>query len=61
MNSKRAQNIFDGLASQYMGVEAPVPVSAKLDDLNIISHIILNTAEHPHSSIPERQDNSQSI
>ncbi|GAB4855539.1 hypothetical protein Ancab_024159 [Ancistrocladus abbreviatus] len=41
--------------SQDMGIEAPIPVSAKLGDLNNVFRRIVNAAEHPHSSIPETE------
>ncbi|KAF6147758.1 hypothetical protein GIB67_006731 [Kingdonia uniflora] len=39
-------------ASQQMGLQAPIPVSTKLGDLNDLFHKIVNTAEQPHLSIP---------
>ncbi|KAF6136553.1 hypothetical protein GIB67_016009 [Kingdonia uniflora] len=39
-------------ASQQMGLQAPIPVSTKLGDLNDLFRKIVNTAEQPHLSIP---------
>ncbi|KNA05472.1 hypothetical protein SOVF_190020 [Spinacia oleracea] len=41
--------------SQDMGVEAPVPISAKLEDFNNIFCRIVSSAERPHLSIPETE------
>ncbi|KAH9689207.1 mitochondrial Rho GTPase 1 [Citrus sinensis] len=41
--------------SQDMGIEAPIPVSSKLGDFNIIFRRIVQAAEHPHLSIPETE------
>ncbi|XP_021742480.1 mitochondrial Rho GTPase 1-like [Chenopodium quinoa] len=41
--------------SQDMGVEAPVPISAKLGDFNNIFRRIVSSAERPHLSIPETE------
>ncbi|KAL4577165.1 hypothetical protein LXL04_013269 [Taraxacum kok-saghyz] len=41
--------------SQDMGIEAPIPISTKLGDLNIIFGRSLRAAEHPHLSIPETE------
>ncbi|XP_022743063.1 mitochondrial Rho GTPase 1-like isoform X2 [Durio zibethinus] len=41
--------------SQDMGIEAPIPISAKLSDFNNIFRRIVNAAEHPHLSIPETE------
>ncbi|XP_051122525.1 mitochondrial Rho GTPase 1 [Andrographis paniculata] len=39
--------------SQDMGIEAPIPLSAKLGDYSNIFQRIVRAAEHPHLSIPE--------
>ncbi|KAK9050430.1 hypothetical protein SSX86_030600, partial [Deinandra increscens subsp. villosa] len=39
--------------SQDMGIEAPIPISAKLGDFNNVFRRIVRAAEHPHLSIPE--------
>ncbi|PIN13779.1 putative Ras related/Rac-GTP binding protein [Handroanthus impetiginosus] len=39
--------------SQDMGIEAPIPLSAKLGDFSNIFPRIVRAAEHPHLSIPE--------
>ncbi|KAB2041163.1 hypothetical protein ES319_D02G129600v1 [Gossypium barbadense] len=41
--------------SQDMGIEALIPISSKLSDLNNIFRRIVNAAEHPHLSIPETE------
>ncbi|KAL9450499.1 hypothetical protein AB3S75_012268 [Citrus x aurantiifolia] len=41
--------------SQDMGIEAPIPVSSKLGDFNIIFRRVVQAAEHPHLSIPETE------
>ncbi|XP_057960485.1 mitochondrial Rho GTPase 1-like [Malania oleifera] len=41
--------------SQDLGVEAPMPISAKLGDFNNVFHRIVSAAEHPHLSIPETE------
>ena len=41
--------------SQDMGIEAPVPISAKLGDFNNIFKRIVGSAERPHLSIPETE------
>ncbi|XP_052193595.1 mitochondrial Rho GTPase 1-like [Diospyros lotus] len=41
--------------SQDMGIEAPIPISTKLGDLNNVFPRIVNPAEHPHLSIPETE------
>ncbi|KVI08534.1 Calcium-binding EF-hand [Cynara cardunculus var. scolymus] len=41
--------------SQDMGIEAPIPISAKLGDFNNIFRRIVRAAEHPHLSIPETE------
>ncbi|XVF41940.1 hypothetical protein PTKIN_Ptkin01aG0321100 [Pterospermum kingtungense] len=41
--------------SQDMGIEAPIPISAKLSDFSSIFRRIVNAAEHPHLSIPETE------
>ncbi|XP_024020110.1 mitochondrial Rho GTPase 1 [Morus notabilis] len=41
--------------SQYLGVEAPIPICAKLGDLNNVFYKIISTAEHPHLSIPKTE------
>ncbi|KAG7968549.1 hypothetical protein I3843_08G159900 [Carya illinoinensis] len=41
--------------SQDMGIEAPIPISVKLGDLNNVFRRIVSTAEHPHLSIPETE------
>lgn len=38
-----------------MGIEAPIPISVKLGDLNNVFRRIVSTAEHPHLSIPETE------
>jgi hypothetical protein len=38
-----------------MGIEAPIPISTKLGDLNNIFRRIVSAAEHPHLSIPETE------
>ncbi|KAK9281582.1 hypothetical protein L1049_004485 [Liquidambar formosana] len=40
---------------QDMGIEAPIPVSVKLRDLNCVFNRIVSAAEHPHLSIPETE------
>lgn len=46
---------FSLQVSQDMGVEAPVPISAKLEDFNNIFCRIVSSAERPHLSIPETE------
>ncbi|KAK1318288.1 Rac-like GTP-binding protein ARAC9 [Acorus calamus] len=41
--------------SQDMGIEAPIPVSMKLGDLNNVYRRIINAAQNPHLSIPETE------
>jgi Ras family protein T1 len=41
--------------SQDMGIEAPIPISTKLGDFNNLFRRIVNSAEHPHLSIPETE------
>ncbi|OVA05494.1 Small GTPase superfamily [Macleaya cordata] len=41
--------------SQDMGIEAPIPVSMQLGDLNNVFRRIISAAEHPHLSIPETE------
>ncbi|XP_024977866.1 mitochondrial Rho GTPase 1-like isoform X1 [Cynara cardunculus var. scolymus] len=41
--------------SQDMGIEAPIPISAKLGDFNNIFRRITRAAAHPHLSIPETE------
>ncbi|KAK1401627.1 Mitochondrial Rho GTPase [Heracleum sosnowskyi] len=41
--------------SQNMGIDAPIPISTKLGDLNNVFRRIINAAEHPHLSIPETE------
>lgn len=41
--------------TQDMGIEPPIPVSAKLGDFNTIFRRIVAAAEHPHLSIPETE------
>ncbi|KAB1202211.1 Mitochondrial Rho GTPase 1 [Morella rubra] len=41
--------------SQDMGIEAPIPISVKLGDLNNVFRRIVSVAEHPHLSIPETE------
>ncbi|XP_057966569.1 mitochondrial Rho GTPase 1-like isoform X2 [Malania oleifera] len=41
--------------SQDMGIEAPIPVSVRLRDLNSVFSRIVRAAEHPHLSIPETE------
>ena len=41
--------------SQDMGIDAPVPISAKLGDFNNIFCRIVSSAERPHLSIPETE------
>ncbi|CAO2836671.1 unnamed protein product [Amaranthus hypochondriacus] len=41
--------------SQDMGIDAPVPISAKLGDFNKIFCRIVSSAERPHLSIPETE------
>jgi len=38
-----------------MGVEAPIPISAMLGNLNSLFHRIVTAAEHPHLSIPKTE------
>lgn len=38
--------------SQVMGIEAPIPFSAKLGNFNDVFCRIINAAQHPHLSIP---------
>ncbi|KAF5188937.1 Mitochondrial rho gtpase [Thalictrum thalictroides] len=38
-----------------MGIEAPIPVSNKMADLNNVFSKIINAAERPHLSIPETE------
>ncbi|KAL5561667.1 hypothetical protein UlMin_031414 [Ulmus minor] len=38
-----------------LGIEAPIPVSVKSDDLNNVFGRIVNVAEHPHLGIPETE------
>ncbi|XP_022871240.1 mitochondrial Rho GTPase 1-like [Olea europaea var. sylvestris] len=39
--------------SQDMGIETPIPVSAKLGDFSNLFQRIVNAAMNPHMSIPE--------
>ncbi|KAK6911535.1 Mitochondrial Rho GTPase 1/3, EF hand associated, type-1 [Dillenia turbinata] len=41
--------------SQDMGIEAPIPISTKLDDFDNVFRRIVSAAEHPHLSIPETE------
>lgn len=41
--------------TQDMGIEAPIPISAKMGDTNNVFRRIVNAAEHPHLSIPETE------
>lgn len=41
--------------SQDMGIEAPIPISAKLGDFNNVFRRIVCAADHPHLSIPETE------
>ncbi|KAJ9541471.1 hypothetical protein OSB04_027977 [Centaurea solstitialis] len=41
--------------SQDMGIEAPIPISAKLGDFNNIFWRIIRAAENPHLSIPQME------
>ncbi|KAJ7977981.1 Mitochondrial Rho GTPase [Quillaja saponaria] len=41
--------------SQDMGIDAPIPISTKLGELNNIFRRIVTAAEHPHLSIPETE------
>ncbi|KAJ9682024.1 hypothetical protein PVL29_018085 [Vitis rotundifolia] len=41
--------------TQDMGIEPPIPISAKLGDFNTIFRRIIAAAEHPHLSIPETE------
>ncbi|XP_059451846.1 mitochondrial Rho GTPase 1-like [Corylus avellana] len=41
--------------SQDMGIEAPIPISTKLGNLNNIFSRIVSAAEHPHLSIPKTE------
>ncbi|GJR98921.1 mitochondrial Rho GTPase 1-like protein, partial [Tanacetum coccineum] len=41
--------------SQDMGIQAPIPISTKLDDFNNVFKRIVAAAEHPHLSIPETE------
>ncbi|VFQ69088.1 unnamed protein product [Cuscuta campestris] len=41
--------------SQDMGIEAPIPISAKLGDFSNLFQRIVNAAERPHLSIPETE------
>lgn len=41
--------------SQDMGIEAPIPISAKLGDFNNVFRRIVRAAEQPHLSIPETE------
>ncbi|KAK9691887.1 hypothetical protein RND81_09G226400 [Saponaria officinalis] len=41
--------------SQDMGIDAPVPISARLGDFSDIFRKIITSAEHPHLSIPETE------
>ncbi|XP_074303212.1 mitochondrial Rho GTPase 1-like [Silene latifolia] len=41
--------------SQDMGIDAPLPISARLGDFSDIFRRIVTTAEHPHLSIPETE------
>ncbi|KAK9756747.1 hypothetical protein RND81_01G118300 [Saponaria officinalis] len=41
--------------SQDMGIDAPVPISARLEDFSNIFRRIVTTAERPHLSIPETE------
>ncbi|AES96214.1 mitochondrial Rho GTPase 1 [Medicago truncatula] len=43
------------MVSQYIGVEAPMPISVKLGDSNNIFHQIVTAAEHPHLNIPKTE------
>ncbi|TXG57042.1 hypothetical protein EZV62_018355 [Acer yangbiense] len=38
-----------------MGIEAPIPISSRLGDLNNIFQRIVSAAEHPYLSIPETE------
>ncbi|XP_027366747.1 mitochondrial Rho GTPase 2 isoform X2 [Abrus precatorius] len=42
--------------TQELGIEAPIHVSMKLGDSSNVYHKIVNTAEHPHLSIPETEN-----
>lgn len=46
---------FSVQASQDMGIDAPIPVSVKLRDVNNVFERIVRTAQHPHLSIPETE------
>lgn len=41
--------------SQDLGIEAPIPISTKLEDFSNIYRRIVSAAEHPHLSIPETE------
>ncbi|KAK7336746.1 hypothetical protein VNO77_17292 [Canavalia gladiata] len=41
--------------TQELGIEAPIHVSMKLGDSSNVYNKIVNTAEHPHLSIPETE------
>ncbi|WCJ43161.1 Mitochondrial Rho GTPase 1 [Euphorbia peplus] len=41
--------------TQDMGIEAPIPISSKMGDINNIFRRIVHAAEHPHLSIPETE------
>ncbi|KAL8115620.1 hypothetical protein AgCh_022210 [Apium graveolens] len=41
--------------SQNMGIDAPIPISTKLGDLNNVFRRITKAAEHPHLSIPKTE------
>ncbi|KAL3538088.1 hypothetical protein ACH5RR_001454, partial [Cinchona calisaya] len=41
--------------SQELGIEAPIPISTRLGDLNNMFRKIISAAEHPHLSIPETE------
>jgi Ras family protein T1 len=38
-----------------MGIEAPIPISTKLGELNNVFLRIVSAAEHPHLSIPQTE------
>ncbi|XP_019173752.1 PREDICTED: mitochondrial Rho GTPase 1-like [Ipomoea nil] len=41
--------------TQDMGIEAPIPISTKFEDLRNLFQRIVNAAERPHLSIPETE------
>ncbi|KAM7478030.1 hypothetical protein LguiA_026243 [Lonicera macranthoides] len=41
--------------SQDIGIEAPIPISAKLGEFNNLFKRIVSAAEHPHLSVPETE------